>query len=200
MTAQTRNRNKRRLLIAAALLAIPVVALAWWLGSPLFLDTTVDETFPIVDAVPLSTEEDARSTATEPETSPVPTTEASEPGQEAAGPVVLRTGSFTDADNAHRGSGSASLYELEDGSFVLRFEEFEVTNGPDLHVLLVPTHEPVDRDLLGDVGYEDLGKLKGNIGNQNYELPAGFDPDGTWTVVIYCDPFHVVFSTAQLSG
>lgn len=82
---------------------------------------------------------------------------------------------------------------------MLRFETFDVTDGPGLHVLLVPTDDPVDRDLLAAGGYEDLGKLKGNVGNQKSGLPAGFDPDWSWAVVIHCDPFHVVFSTARLS-
>ena len=199
MTNQTSTRNRRRLLTVAGVLAIPALALAWWLGSPLFLDTTVDETFPIVEAASQENDElDALSA--ESETPDAPALVVSEADEAATGPVQVLRGAFVDADAAHRGSGSASVFELEDGSHVLRFEEFEVTNGPDLHVLLVPTADPIDRDVLTDVGYEDLGKLKGNIGNQNYDLPEGFDLSGPWTVVIYCEPFHVVFSTAQLSG
>ncbi len=198
MTDQTNTRTKRRLLMGSGILAIPVVALAWWLGSPLFLDTTVDETFPIVEAVtPDSNDPSAQGDG--PATPAVPALGTSEAEEAAAGPIQLLTGAFVDADAAHRGSGSATIFELEDGAHVLRFEDFEVTNGPDLHVLLVPTDDPVDREFLSDVGYENLGKLKGNVGNQNYDLPEGFDPDGSWTVVIYCDPFHVVFSTARLS-
>jgi hypothetical protein len=190
------SRTKQRLLIAGGVLAIPAIALAWWLGSPLFLDTTVDETFPA--AAPITTG------SVEVQSAEPDTTATTEPvgadDEETAGPVELLSGSFVDADAAHRGSGSATIFELDDGSRVLRLEEFEVTNGPDLHVLLVPIGETVDRDLVAAVGYEDLGKLKGNVGNQNYAVPSGFDPDGAWTVVIYCEPFHVVFSTAQLSS
>jgi hypothetical protein len=199
MTDQTRTRKKRRLLIAGGVLAIPAIALAWWLGSPLFLDTTVNETFPA--AAPVTTEgiePDVQSA--EPDSALPSAVVATGDEETAVGPLELMAGEFVDADAAHRGSGSATIFELEDGSRVLRFEEFEVTNGPDLHVLLVPTGDPIDRDLLAEVGYEDLGKLKGNVGNQNYELSDSFDLDGSWTVVIYCDPFHVVFSTAQLSG
>jgi len=201
MTERPRPRSKRRLLIAAGVLAIPAVALAWWLGSPLFLDTEVDEAFPTVESASLSPEND-QPTPQSAETGPpeTPATLAPESEQGAAEPVRLLHGSFVDADTAHRGSGSATILALEDGSHVVRFEGFEVTNGPDLHVLMVPTTEPIDRASLAEVGYDDLGKLKGNVGNQNYDLPEGFDPDGPWTVVIYCEPFHVVFSTAQLSG
>ena len=55
---------------------------------------------------------------------------------------------------------------------------------------------PADRDELGD--YIDLGSLKGNIGNQNYEIPAGTDLSQYQSIVIYCQPFHVVFATATL--
>ena len=193
------RKTKQRLLIGGGILAIPAIALAWWLGSPLFLDTTVDETFPA--AAPITTGGvEAQSAEPEPTDTTDPVAEEEEEeDEEAAGPVELLSGSFVDADAAHRGTGSATIFELDDGSRVLRLEEFEVTNGPDLHVLLVPTGETVDRDLVADVGYEDLGKLKGNVGNQNYVVPDGFDPDGAWTVVIYCEPFHVVFSTAQLN-
>jgi hypothetical protein len=189
------RKTKQRLLIGGGVLAIPVIALAWWLGSPLFLDTTVDETFPA--AAPITTG-GVEVQSTEPE--PTETTDpVAADDEEAAEPTELLTGAFVDADAGHRGTGSATIFELDDGSRVLRLEEFEVTNGPDLHVLLVPTGETVDRDLVADVGYEDLGNLKGNVGNQNYVVPDGFDPDGAWTVVIYCEPFHVVFSTAQLN-
>jgi hypothetical protein len=48
--------------------------------------------------------------------------------------------------------------------------------------------------------YLDLGSLKGNLGNQNYDIPAGTDINQFKSVVIYCLPFHVVFSTADLAG
>ena len=101
-----------------------------------------------------------------------------------------------DADNFHQGSGTATIYELDDGSRVLRFEDFEVTNGPDLHVLLVPHGNPQTQDDI--TGYLDLGSLKGNIGDQNYELPDDLDLSQYGSVVIYCVPFHVLFSAASL--
>lgn len=191
---------KKRTWIAAGVLAIPAGALAWWLGSPLFLDTAVDEAFPepvtSIEAV------DSTSTVPAPDTSdqndtPLPPTA---PNADAVGkPALIGEGSFVDADSSHRGTGSAGIYQLEDGSRVLRFEDFEVTNGPDLHVLLVPTDASIDRGLLAETTYFDLGKLKGNVGNQNYDVPEEINLDGPWTVVIYCQPFHVVFSTAQLA-
>jgi hypothetical protein len=116
---------------------------------------------------------------------------------EPTGPVAFLSGSFVGADDLHQGSGTATVYELEDGSHVLRFEDFEVTNGPDLHVLLVPNDAPTDRDDLA--GYVDLGSLKGNIGNQNYEIPPDIDVSEFGSIVIYCEPFHVLFASASLT-
>jgi hypothetical protein len=115
---------------------------------------------------------------------------------ETAGePVILSQGQFMGADSFHQGSGQATIYQLPEGGHVLRFEEFDVTNGPDLHVILVKNPSPVSSADVGD-DYIDLGSLKGNIGNQNYDIPAGVDLSQYQSVVIYCVPFHVVFATA----
>ena len=82
---------------------------------------------------------------------------------------------------------------------MLRFEDFRVTNGPDLRVILATHPDPQDRNDVHTRDYVELGKLKGNIGNQNYPLPEGLSPDGFGSVVIYCKPFQVVFSVAPLS-
>ena len=65
-----------------------------------------------------------------------------------------------------------------------------------MHVLLARDPVPSSRDDLGE--YLDLGSLKGNVGNQNYEIPSGTDLSQFKSVVIYCVPFHVVFATATL--
>jgi len=89
----------------------------------------------------------------------------------------------------HEAKGKAEVISVGDISF-LRFEDFEVTNGPDLHVYMTKN---------GDVnGGIDLGKLKGSIGNQNYAL-GEINADVYDTVVIYCQPFHVYFASAKLS-
>jgi len=121
-------------------------------------------------------------------------TEDQAPEPQAIQPVVVLQGQFKDADSFHKGSGTGTIYQLPDGSHLLRLEDFTVTNGPDLHVLLASSPSPTGRADLGD--YVDLGSLKGNIGNQNYEIPAGTDLSQFKSVVIYCKPFHVVFSTA----
>lgn len=112
-------------------------------------------------------------------------------GFSGAGTVVTQ-GQFTDGDSFHKGEGTAKLYKLNDGTHLLRFEGFRVTNGPQLHVFVAEQPEPKAG------GYVDLGKLKGNIGDQNYEVPRDLDLGVYRTVVIYCVPFTTVFSTAAL--
>ena len=107
-------------------------------------------------------------------------------------------GRFRDGDSAHRGSGMATVLEV-DGELVLRFEDFEVTNGPDLYVLVTPAGEVPDHDALDETGWVELGALKGNIGSQNYVLPADLSPEDLGSVVIWCRAFRVIFSVAELS-
>jgi hypothetical protein len=137
---------------------------------------------------------DEQATSTQPAEEQATETPTAEP--EPAQPIVVLQGQFQDADSFHKGSGSATVYQLPDGGLTLRFEDFSATNGPDLHVLLASGPAPASSDDLGD--YLDLGSLKGNVGNQNYEIPPGTDLSQFKSVVIYCVPFHVVFATATL--
>jgi hypothetical protein len=189
--------NRRKLLIAAAVVAVPLIVLGWWLFSPLLFDEEVDEAFPLAanalvpdDMTAEEVENEMKDAADQP---PV----TADDGMPEEGPTPLRAGVFRDADSFHQGSGRATIYELEDGSRVLRLEALEVTNGPDLHVYLVPDPRPEGGDDIE--GYLDLGELKGNVGNQNYELPLDAEIGQYGSVVIYCEPFHVVFSTATLN-
>lgn len=110
--------------------------------------------------------------------------------QEPAGPTALGSGTFTGRDSFHQASGGATLYRLADGSSVLRLENFSVTNGPDLRVLLARGSDPAQSI--------ELAALKGNRGNQNYPVPAGTDISRYDSVIIYCKPFHVIFATAEM--
>jgi hypothetical protein len=131
-----------------------------------------------------------------PEAEPVSTPQPAETSA-ATGPVVLREGQFQDIDGFHKGSGTATVYEGLDGSLLLRLEDFKVTNGPELHVVLSPWGGP---DGIGgrlqSPGWIDLGKLKGNIGNQNYTIPVDVDIEIHNSVTIWCKPFNVIFSVA----
>ena len=101
-------------------------------------------------------------------------------------PVKLKTGNFSDADSFHRGSGQATIYRGPDGSRLLRLENLNVTNGPDLHVILTPHQDPTRGDEVKTPGFADLGKLKGNKGDQNYPILDDVDIDVQMSVVIYC--------------
>ncbi|MGB7860966.1 MAG: DM13 domain-containing protein [Acidimicrobiia bacterium] len=190
--------SRRTWIVVAVLIAVPVIAVGWWLGSPLFLDTEVNEEFPMSAGAEVPddmTQEEVEIEMEKAAEQPATAVEDSMPDD--GGPTATSRGEFEDFDDFHMGSGTATIYELEDGSHVLRLEDFEVTNGPDLHVLLAPDSNPADRD--GVTGYVDLGSLKGNIGDQNYEIPGEVDVGLYGSVVIYCQPFHVIFSVASLS-
>jgi hypothetical protein len=110
--------------------------------------------------------------------------------------LVVVQGQFMDADAFHQGAGSATVYQQGE-KIVLRLENFSVTNGPDLHVILSKHPAPTSRSDVGE-DYIDLGQLKGNQGDQNYNIPPGVPLPEYQSVVIYCVPFHVIFATASL--
>jgi predicted metal-dependent RNase len=112
---------------------------------------------------------------------------------------AVLTGTFRDADRVHRGSGTATLLQRPDGSAVIRFTDFEVTNGPDLEVWLSSSPDPQDSAEVLEGEWLSLGQLKGNIGDQNYEIPTGTDLSVFESVVIWCEQFGVLFSPATLS-
>ena len=119
-----------------------------------------------------------------------------EPTPSIAGPVALLSGSFHPVE--HEGAGTATIYRLDDGKHVLRFENFEVLNGPDLFVWLSGAQDADSEQEILDGGYISLGALKGNTGNQNYELPADIDLSDYHSVSIWCRAFSVNFATAPL--
>jgi hypothetical protein len=180
-------RGHPRRALAAALVTVAVGApLAWYLGSPLFRSTSIDEAPPVAAGNP-----SPRPSFLGPSASPNPSA-PSEPTPTVAPTPIERSGSFTGADDFHFGEGTARLIETAPGSFTVRLEDFAVRNGPDLYVFLSP-----DADGYGD-GAIELGRLKADQGNQNYEVPAGTDPTNVNSVVIWCKQFSVLFAAAEL--
>jgi hypothetical protein len=100
---------------------------------------------------------------------------------------------------AHEGKGAATIHQLGDGTRVLRLTDFETSNGPALHVYLVATADATDSDTVKKSGTIDLGALKGNIGDQNYEVPPDADLSNYRAVTIWCQRFSVNFATAPLT-
>jgi hypothetical protein len=117
-------------------------------------------------------------------------------GQEMSGPVALAAGSFHGV--AHDGKGKATIYQLPSGQRVLRLTEFATSNGPDLRMFLVAAPDARDNDTVKKAGYVELGKLKGNIGDQNYDVPATVDLAKYQAVTVWCNRFSVNFTTAPL--
>lgn len=214
---------KNRLLILLMVLAVLAAPVVWWLAAPLFVDQTVDEAFPFalppisqIATMPAADKaallEKVEVALTDPKAMngiaaetmkevearvqalavdmPDKTMDDAMPAA-ATEWVLVAEGTFQNADDFHKGSGQARIFQQGEQR-ILRFEEFSATNGPDLHVLLV---EKVGAEM-GE--YVDLGKLKGNVGNQNYEIPADVDLSKYSGVIIYCQPFYVVFATVTL--
>jgi hypothetical protein len=168
---------KRRIVIALSLALVGAGAVGWYVFRPelLFLDDRVDEAFPVAATMEAS----AGPTAMAP-----------------AGPTVLARGDFH--SNAHDTAGSATIYQLEDGQRVLRLADFETSNGPDVRVYLVAAADVTDDATVKRAGFVELGKLKGNVGAQNYVVPAEVDLAKYRSVTIWCQRFSVNFGTAPL--
>lgn len=199
--------NRKILVGGGAVAAVVAAVAAWILISPLFIDEVVDEQFPGVpsrDALAAMSDEEKAGMADEvlaaargmPDTS---MDEGMDAMKSTGAPVLLRAGAFRGADAIHKGSGAAAIYRLADGGHVVRFENLDVTNGPNLHVFLVRHPGPTESSDVTAENYIDLGPLKGNIGNQNYAIAPGTDLSGVASVVIWCKAFGVLFSTAPLT-
>jgi hypothetical protein len=184
----------------SAMILTPILAVAlplgWYLASPLFITTTIDEAPPVAVLSPAS----SAPVPTQLPVSPVfsaapPAAPPSVHSDATAGPALAeRRGTFHGQDDFHFGRGTARLFVTADGVFV-RFEGFEVRNGPDLYVYLSPSSNGY-----AGKGNLELGRLKASEGNQNYRLPAGTDPSAYRSVVIWCKQFAVQFAVATLKA
>jgi len=174
-------RRRRALLWPLALgYGVVAAAAAVLVIAPTLFDKEVDER--VVTGTPAS------------QASP-PEDRAQRDGEAAPrGNVQLASGSF--GPIAHPGTGAAAVVELPPGERVLTLTDFETDPGPDLR-LYVSTGDPASGDL-GD--FEDLGALKGNVGNQQYSLPNGLDLRRYSTVVVWCRAFSVAFTSAPLAS
>ncbi|MFD4257120.1 DM13 domain-containing protein [Streptomyces sp. NPDC058534] len=163
--------------------------LYWFQPWKLWQDETVHEALPVTVDVNTS-----RVPAEGPSSSEKPSTPP------PAEPVTLASGELI--SHEHATSGTVKLVRLADGSHVVRVEDLDTSNGPDLRVLL--TDAPVKegrpgRHVFDDGKHVGLGKLKGNKGSQNYAVPADVDPARYSSVSIWCDRFDVSFGAAELA-
>jgi hypothetical protein len=161
--------NKKIIIGIIASLVIPVVV---YTASPLFFDVTIDEQLPEITSALTSTDGITTSTIETPHT--------------------IVSGQFVGVnDGIHNAEGQAKVVQLADGKQLLRFEDFKATNGPDLYVYLATDTTAQD--------YVNLGQLKANIGNQNYEIPEGSNLEKYDTVLVWCKQFSVLFGSAQMT-
>jgi hypothetical protein len=112
--------------------------------------------------------------------------------------AVLAKGTFHSV--AHQSKGVATVYRLADGKRVLRFTDFETSNGPAVRVYLVAARDATDNTTVKSARTIDLGVLKGNKGDQNYDLPPDVDLDTFRAVTVWCERFSVNFATAPLTA
>ncbi len=172
-----------RLLAAglAAAMGLTAFVLLYFEPQALFIDKKVDEALPAASAP-----------ATPPATPGAP----AKPAPPAA-PRTLESGSFRSFE--HDTKGSAKVIALADGRRILRFEDFSTSNGPDVRVYLSAAPATSDSDRFDD-SYVELGHLKGNLGNQNYRIPASLSLARYRSAVVWCKRFSVAFGAAPLSS
>ena len=162
--------SKKKIVIGTV--ALVIVVAGWYAFRPelLFVDQRVDEGLPAVEAATASS---------------------------APKSSVVASGQFHGV--AHETAGQAAIHRLPDGRQVLRFTNFSTSNGPDVNVYLVAAPDARDNDTVTSAGFVSLGAIKGNIGDQNYELPEGIDLNTYRAVTIWCRRFSVNFGTAPLA-
>ena len=112
----------------------------------------------------------------------------------AAAPQKVTTGPLHGLAG-HYGRGSASLYRLADGSFFVRLEDIETPHAPAVFVYLVLRSSQTEPN-----GAVDLGALKGNVGSQNYVVPAGTDVTRFHTVLLWCRRFATPVAAATIAA
>ncbi|SER45492.1 Electron transfer DM13 [Actinokineospora terrae] len=178
------HRSLRRKAVWGGIVAVTVaVAVGLWLFQPWRLVTrsSVDEALPFTTPAAVSTTAAVASTTAVPVNPP--------------GPKVLAEGTFVSQEHPTR--GTARILE-QDGTRVLRLENFSTSDGPDVHVWLSATPAAADWHAYDDIRYVPLGDLKATDGNQNYPIPADADLTDIRSTVIWCDRFNVAFGSAPL--
>ncbi len=195
------KRIKRSPALAAIVGLVLVAALAfgWWTVSPLFIKTTLVEgqNISVAAAKPDSAVPEAAKPGD-------PIAEAAGAGDTrkadvSKGPSVVSVGSFSRIDDLHYASGQAVIARQEDGSYILRLQDLDAANGPDLYVYLSENPNPANSSDVHQ-GEHNLGTLKAAIGSFSYIIDPSVDVSKVKSVVIYCRAFSVIFSVASLQA
>ncbi len=186
--AAARRHPRRTGSLAAAVLAV-TLPVGWYLGSPIFIRTSLVEAEPTVVLGAAVAPSITPSAVSAPSVVPI--------GSPTAPPTpalfvasTIKSGEFRGTDDFHFGHGTASIVEVEPGRFHLRLAEFSVRNGPDLFVYLSPNRDGYTDDSV------ELGKLKATDGSFGYDLPDGVDPSRFRSALIWCKQFSHLFAVA----
>jgi hypothetical protein len=176
---------RRRVIAALVVSAVSALVIVLAITRPwlALIDVRVDEAIPTA----LATAE------------PSPDASVSATAAPPAGPISVATGTFI--SHEHETTGTATVIENPDGSRVLALENLSTTNGPDVHVWLSASDVVPGTDgwfVAGGAPFIDLGAIKGNQGNQVYEIPEGVDLAEYRSVSLWCVQFSVSFGAAQL--
>jgi hypothetical protein len=189
------RRHARTLVVAAVVLAgLGIFVVVWFQPQKLVIDARVDEEIPVSDIAGAGGTDGAE--ARDGSNGGGGSSDSGETdGPTVTRPATLRAGRFLSLE--HDTSGRVKILRLGDGRTFLRFEDLSTSNGPDLRVYLSEVPAGDDWYAYGE-RFVDLGALKGNLGNQNYVIPANVDLSGYKSAVIWCRRFAVGFGVAPL--
>ena len=181
LAARARPELRGPILGTYAAIVVASAVVGYWTG---FRDDKVDEDVVMATVAAQGEERDAALAGGQADG-------ATKAAREAAGPVALATGDFAGADG-HAGTGVATVVREASGKRTLTFTEFDVDPGAQVEVWLTRDESSTDDRV-------ELGGLKGNVGDQQYEIPADADLSDYDTVVLYCTPFTVRIAVAALA-
>ncbi|MGI5255834.1 DM13 domain-containing protein [Streptomyces angustmyceticus] len=186
------SRVSRRTVVPLLLGLVVAAGIGLYLFQPwkAFTDTTVNESLPTASAPKAQEKQQGQ-----PRSESAGATDGEAP-MTSTRATALAEGRFV--THEHDTSGTARTVRLADGGQVLRLEDLKTSEGPDVRVYLSPRAADSAKAGLGD-GAVELGKLKGNLGNQNYSVPAGTDLSTFRSAVIWCARFSVSFGAAELA-
>ena len=171
-------RRRREMWPALAAFALTAIVAGGYLGAETLVDDKVDE--DVVKATPPA--------------AATPEGRSESPAKRPARTnVLLAKGRFRSL--GHETAGVAQAIRVRGSRRVLTLTGFETDNGPDLRLYL--SAAGASQDSAGEA-FHDLGKLKGNVGDQQYEIPRGVDLDRFSTVLVWCRAFSVGFGAAPL--
>jgi len=200
--------DKKTKIAIGGIIAVIAIAIVTYTISPLFINTTIDEPAPDTrtnigfdEFMNLSQDERAtigkdmtleekdnimrvfaQENATINDEMTIPENQTND----------MLTGNLIDAgDGFHMASGQVKILQIPDGTQILRFENLDVTNGPDLYVYLATDITAKD--------FVSLGRLKANMGNQNYPIPENTDFEKYNTVLVWCQAFSTLFGSSKLT-